>query len=224
AGRDSIIAISPRTSQIESEIPIHIPGPEGLHGVLPMGIAYEPRMGWLLVAEAGLNAIAIVDARSGKVLGHVPAGWFPTQVVVDRGMVYAANAKGRGSAPNPQGNPGGQGSISMFPLPAAETLAASTKLVMEAAGFMARPGDPPPVPNAIRHVVLIVKEGRSFDEVMGDVTQTANGTVMSAPPLARFGRDGYAGGQRERLSLHHLDVTPNHHAIARQWTFSDNFY
>jgi len=95
---------------------------------------------------------------------------------------------------------------------------------MQAGGFLARPAPPKPLPAAIRHVVLIVKSGRSFDDILGDVPRAANGPVMAAPQLARFGRDGYADGERQRLSLHHLDVTPNHHALAARWTFSDNFY
>src|SRR5690349_15167907 len=108
----------------------------------------------------------------------------------------------------------------MFLLPAPAALPAQSRFVLEAAGFVPRPAAPPPLPQNIRHVVLIVKEGRSFDEVLGDLPESPAG----APPLARFGRDGYVDGQRQRLSLHHLNVTPNHHAIAQRWTFSDNFY
>ena len=42
--------------------------------------------------------------------------------------------------------------------------------------------------------------------------------------LARFGTRGYVDGRGKRLSLQDVNVTPNHHAIARQWAFSDNFY
>ena len=47
---------------------------------------------------------------------------------------------------------------------------------------------------------------------------------MGMPELARFGSRGYVDGERKRLSIKDVDVTPNHHAIARQWAFSDNFY
>ena len=52
----------------------------------------------------------------------------------------------------------------------------------------------------------------------------SNGPAMGAPLLARFGSRGYVDGHRQRLSLRDVEVTPNHHAIAEQWTFSDNFY
>jgi hypothetical protein len=73
-------------------------------------------------------------------------------------------------------------------------------------------------------VVLIVKAGRAFDEVLGDVRRAANGPVAGAPALARFGKYGSVNGRRERLSLHDVNLKPNHHAIAERWAFSDNFY
>jgi hypothetical protein len=80
------------------------------------------------------------------------------------------------------------------------------------------------LPSGIRHVVMIVKGNAAFDEVLGDVARVSNGPVLGAPQLARYGHDGEANGQGERLSLHHIQITPNQHAIAGQWAFSDNFY
>ena len=224
ADHDSITLITSRTNQVETRIALRIPGLVGLRGIRPMGMAFDESRGWLLVAEPGINALGIIDVRTSEVLGHIPVGWFPTQVAVSHGMVYVANRKGPGAGPNTRGSPGPWGSVSMFALPDPAGLEAATRFVLAAAGFSARPGTPPPLPKAIRHVVLIVKDGRSFDEIFGGVTRASSGTVMGAPPLARFGRDGYVDGQKQRLSLHHLNVTPNHQAIAARWTFSDNFY
>lgn len=224
SANDSIAVIDPRTNQVAAQVPIRIPGLDTLRGVLPIGMAFDSDTGWLLVAEAGINAVGVIDTRARNVLGHLGAGWFPTKVLVDRGTVYVANLKGQGTGPDPGGNHGAPGTLSSFPLPKASELPGLTRFVMESAGFTPRPGEAHPLPRGIRHVVLIVKESRSFDEVLGDITKVSNGPVMSAPPLARFGRDGYADGRRQRLSLHHIDVTPNHHAIAARWTFSDNFY
>jgi len=47
---------------------------------------------------------------------------------------------------------------------------------------------------------------------------------MGMPEIARFGSRGYVDGLRKRLSIKDIDVTPNHHAMARQWAISDNFY
>jgi hypothetical protein len=116
-----------------------------------------------------------------------------------------------------------QGSLSIYPLPAAGDLPGNTAFVMEANGFLARPA-PPPLPEGIRHVILIVKENRTYDEVMGDEIESPAGRPMGAPLLARFGSRGYVDGRKQRLSLKDVEVTPNHHAIAEKWSFSDNFY
>ena len=47
---------------------------------------------------------------------------------------------------------------------------------------------------------------------------------MGSPEIARFGTRGYVDGKGKRFSFKDVNVTPNHHAIARQWAFSDNFY
>ena len=223
AARDTITAIDARSNQIESEIQIRMPGFDSLRGVLPAGLAVDEQSGWLLVAEAGINAVGVIGTRTLDVLGHLPAGAMPARVLVDRNTVYVANLHGLGAAVNTRfSGPGG--SLSVYPLPAAGSLPASTSFVLQAGGFVTHPGAAEPLPGAIRHVVMIVKNGRSFDEVLGDVTEASNGPVMGAPALARFGRDGYVDGLGKRLSLHHLDVTPNHHAVAARWAFSDNFY
>jgi YVTN family beta-propeller protein len=230
AGNDSITVIDAATNTVSAEIPIRIPGLETLRGVLPIGMAFHEKTGWLLVAEAGINAVAVIDPRERRVVGHLPAGWFPTRVGLDGDTVFVANAKGNGSGPNAFTGSAGmflanrrQGSLSVFPLPPAEELPKHTAFVMEANGFVARP-QPPPLPAGIRHVVLIVKENRTYDEVLGDEVEASNGPAMGAPLVARFGARGYVDGHKLRLSLRDLDVTPNHHAIAEQWTFSDNFY
>lgn len=235
AHNDSITVIDANTNAALAEIPIRIPGLEHLRGVLPLGLAYHEPTGWLMVAEAGINAIGVIDTKKSQLIGHLPAGWFPTRVVIDRDTVYVANAKGIGTGPNadrrgsfPEGGTFmgvlRRGSISAFPLPDAAELPGHTAAVLQANGFKPRITDPPPLPSAIRYVVLIVKENRTFDEVFGDIVGVSNGPVASAPVLARFGRYGYADGGGVRLSLQRVSVTPNHHAMAVRWSFSDNFY
>jgi YVTN family beta-propeller protein len=225
ASNDSITVIDAATNRVEAEIPLRIPGLEALRGALPIGMAYHEPSGLLLVAEAGINAVGVVDPRQRRVLGHIPVGWFPTRVVIDRDTVFVANARGRGSGPNaPRGGVPRQGSVSVFPMPKPEELAAQTAFVMEANGFRPRTQEPAPLPAGVRHVVLIVKENRTYDEVFGDIPSASNGPAMGDPGLARFGTRGYVDGRRQRLSIKDANVAPNHHAIARQWTFSDNFY
>ena len=230
AANDSISVIDPRTNRVEAEIAIRIPGLENLRGVLPASMAFHEASGWLLVAEAGINAIGVIDTRQRRVIGHVPVGWFPARVAMDGDTVIVANGRGRGAGPNGVAafsDLGRMGTISMFPLPQPAGLDGMTAQVMEANGFRPVPGSvrrPPPLPEAIRHVVLIVKENRTYDEVLGDIPSAANSPAMADPQLARFGTRGYVDGRGKRFSLQDVNVTPNHHAIARQWAFSDNFY
>jgi YVTN family beta-propeller protein len=232
---DSITVIDAKTNRVTGQIEIRIPGLEKFRGVLPIGMAYHESSGWLLVAEAGLNAVGVIDTRQSKVLGHLPAAWFPSRVLVDDDRVYVTNVNGQGTGPNYER--GGfqsmetflgtfrRGSIESFVLPDAAALTAQTQVAMDDNGFNARQEPAAALAASVKYVVLIVKENRTFDEVFGDIPRVANGgSVMGAPGLARFGRVGYAAGNRNRLSLQRIDVTPNHHALALRWCFSDNFY
>jgi len=238
AHNDSITVIDAKTNSITGQINIRIPGLENLRGVLPVGMAYHPSDGWLLVAEAGINAIGVIDTRENKLLGHLPAAWFPSCVRIDRDNVYVANVNGQGTGPNvwesafetgPANGPimgtFRRGSIGYFPLPSASEIAAATETVMENNGLKPRNESAGVLPAAIKYVVMIVKENRTYDEVFGDIQRLSNGApVMGAPAIARFGHLGHASGKGHRLSVQRVNVTPNHHALALGWTFSDNFY
>jgi DNA-binding beta-propeller fold protein YncE len=234
AGDDSIVEIDATTRAVSNRITISIPGLEQLRGVIPLGMAYDEPSGWLLVAEAGINAVAVIDTRQHRVLGHIPTAWYPTRVAIDDGEVLVANARGHGvgpDAPTAVSMRGSllpsqlyQGTLSVFPLPAADALAALTATVLRSNGFepMRRPAPTPPP--GVRHVVLIVKESRSYDEILGGLTSASNGHAMGDANLARFGIAGIVDGGHQRFSMKDVHVTPNHQAIARQWAFSDNFY
>ena len=73
----------------------------------------------------------------------------------------------------------------------------------------------PPLPR-LKHCFLVIRENRTYDEVLGDVAG-ANGDAA----LARYGMDGWA---EEDGSATHLKVTPNLHALAKRFAMSDNFY
>lgn len=237
AHNDTITVIDAQSLKVAGEVAIRIPGLESLRGVLPIGMTYYQPAHWLLVAEAGINAVGVIDARSLRVLGHLPAGWFPTRVAVAGDNVHVSNAKGYGTGPNadPQG-PHNQsfqgerrrGSVIVFPIPGADEFPKLTARVMALAGFVPRKTAPRALPKAIRHVVIIVKENRTFDEVFGDIETASNGAVRGAPSLARFGRNGWVQSDRaelkQRLALRKVNVAPNHQALAARFAFSDNFY
>jgi YVTN family beta-propeller protein len=203
---DSIAAIDAATLKVVKEIPLRIAGLERLRGVLPVGMAYHAGRKQILVAEAGINAVGVVDAASLQVLGHVPAGWFPTRVALAGDTVYVTNAKGHGIGPNASQTaplPNSfqlerrKGSLSRYEMPG--DLAGLTAQTMRNNGFVAVTG-PAALPAELTHVVIIVKENRTYDEVFGDLTGN--------PALARYG----------------VAVTPNEHALAERFAMGTNFY
>ena len=232
AAEDSIDVIDVKTNRKIDEIALRIPGLETLRGVIPAGLAYYEKNGWLLAAEAGVNAVAVIDTASRQVLGHVPTGWYPARVAVNQDTVVVTSAKGHGQGPSGTGASRGVitsnqrfiGTVAMFPVPAAADLAAPTAFVMQANGFVKRPEAHTGLPGGVKHVVLIVKEGRSYDEILGDVASATNGAALGSPDMAHLGMSGFVDGRHVRMSLRDAKITPNHHAIARQWAFSDNFY
>jgi sugar lactone lactonase YvrE len=234
----TVIAASDRSAipSVVAEIALRIPGAEALRGIMPAGMAFDPVNKWLLVTEAGINAVGVIDTERNELIGHIPAGWLPARVLVEGDRVFVGNVRGRGTGPNlrrPLLDYGEvpflhQSTVSTFIMPAKSELAKLTATVYEANGFVPQ-ADTPALPAAIKHVVLIVKENRTFDEVFGDVTQAAAGTnrnlrVLGFPQLARLGMHGLADGKRTQFSIKDAQVTPNHHAIAKLWAMGDNFY
>jgi YVTN family beta-propeller protein len=206
---DSVSVIDADKLAVTADIELRIPGLERFRGVLPIGLAYHAERRQLLVAEAGINAVAVIDAASLRVVGHIPAGWFPTRVALDGDSVFVTNAKGHGIGPNATLEAPyrhsfqlerRRGSLSFYSLPQSADLDRLTSRVMANNGFTPAAEGPASIPKEITHVVIIVKENRTFDEVLGD--------IAGAPKLARFGRA----------------VTPNHHALASRWAMSDNFF
>jgi DNA-binding beta-propeller fold protein YncE len=213
ANQDTISVLDARSGKREPDIPLRMPGFESFRGVLPIGLTATPA--WLLVAEAGINAIGVVDRQTRQVIGHIPTGWFPAQVKLHGDTIFVANAKGHGTGPNadrenaqPHSFQGElrRGTISRFPIPQASDLPRFTAQVMANNGFAREAASP--LPPQIENVVIIVKENRTYDEVFGDLSAGANGPRNGLPAIARWGEK----------------VTPNHHALARRFSSSDNFY
>jgi YVTN family beta-propeller protein len=194
-----------------------------LRGVMPSGLA--ERDGRLYVAESGIDAVGVLDAASMKVIEHIPAGWNPSAVVLspDGNTLYVVNTKGKGAGPNggKEHDPsqptyvgalekGSISAIRLAGLPAADVLT-QTVIAANTAAIANHPTLP-----RIKHCFLVIRENRTYDEVLGDVAG-ANGD----PSLARFGLDGWA---EELKSATHLKVTPNLHALAARFAMSDNYF
>ncbi len=229
---DSISVISATDHHILGDIPLRVPWLQQLRGFLPAGMAYDPTFKWLLVAEAGVNAVGVIDTTRNVVIAHLPVGLYPTRVGIADGRVFVVNARGRGSGSNARRpledfenrSTFYRGSVTTFPMPAASDLQKLTALTFSANGFFTENSIPSSYPSAIRHVVLIVKENRAYDEVLGDIPGASNSKAVGNASLARYGLAGFADGHRVRFSIKDAAVTPNQHAIAKQFAFSDNFY
>ncbi len=218
-----------------------------LRGQIPFGLALSKDEKRLYVAEAGINAVAVIDAEKLNVLGHIPTAWFPSQLAVshDGKTLFVANAKGFGSGPNGGANfkrgPEGtavaalqKGVVSVVKIPADNSLIAETDQVIRNNGFALAQPQPANsvVPSEygkpseqIKYVVFITKENRTYDQVFGDIAQDATGRKLHAEPmLATLGEKSNVFDKANKIALRDVNVSPNHHALARQFAFSDNFY
>jgi YVTN family beta-propeller protein len=183
-------------------------------GTTPTSCAVAGRR--VYVTLAGMNAVAVFDKETRRQVGLVPAGWYPTKAVVEGSDLLILNAKGvRPRKPNPRGphpveGRGGpdyvltllKGSLSILPtadISAARASSWTQQVLAGAPDFDARRGFKLP----ISHVFYIVKENRSYDQVLGDL-----GHGDGDPSLTLFGRD----------------ITPNHHALSEAFVTLDDFY
>lgn len=212
ANSDSISVVDTRELRLIGSINVR-PFQKAPLGSSPNAVAVSSDGRTLYVANGANNAVAVVDVsrKQPEVRGFIPTGWYPTAVAVspDSRRLYIASGYGFGSiAPTRQGARGRSyrdrvGIVSLMNTPSGRQLAAFTRQVMR----NNHAAQPVPAsgrqPSSIRHVFYVIKENRTYDQVFGDLPQ-ANGD----PTLVQFGRD----------------VTPNHHALAGEYTILDNFY
>jgi YVTN family beta-propeller protein len=194
-------------------------------------VGYEPDAvtltgdGHLLVTLGAANAIAVYRYTSPRdpvsYVGLLPTDYFPAEVTTVGGAVLVSSTRGidaRRSTSNAHGTHDTTASLTWFPLPSDQVIRSSTAQVFANNGWTrgsvqfardhgrARPV-PVPLrigdPSTIKHVFLIVKENRTYDQQFGDIP-SGNGD----PALTQFG----------------VNVTPNQHALALQFGLYDNFY
>jgi hypothetical protein len=211
---------------------IHIAStPASPLGSTPTALALSADKRLLYTVASGNSAIVVADVslERPQLLGAIPTGWYPTAVAATPGggLLYLSG-KGLGSQPIPKGpDPTRRGAESQYVasmqtgtlglLPAlneeqlqhltARVIANSPyddRLLREAGVPSGNPipnraGDPSP----IQHVIYVIKENRSYDQIFGDLKGSAG-----QPDLAVFGET----------------VTPNHHKLAREFALLDNFY
>ena len=218
--------------------------PDAPSGSTSNGVALSDDEKTLYVANADNNCLTVFDVEKpgqSESEGFIPVGWYPTNVKVIRDKIYVSNGKGFSSQANPYGpNParsrenviyqggdstkpidvqyiGGlfKGTMSVIPTPDEKTLALWSKAVYENIPYtkdketnaQGEAGNPIPMklgdPSPIKYVFYIIKENRTYDQVLGDMPE-GNGDTS----LVLFGEK----------------ITPNQHALAREFVLLDNFY
>jgi len=189
-------------------------------GMTPSALALSADGKRLFVACSDANAVAVADVSGAHsfVEGFIPAGWYPTAVRgLASGTLVVVNGKGVRSYPNPNGpSPKRKntettqfvariqtGTASWIEPFTGEQLSAWSRAVLDNTPYrdskLMEESTLPP----IQHVIYIVKENRTYDQVLGDMKQ-GNGD----PSLVLFGEN----------------VTPNLHKLAREFVLLDNFY
>jgi YVTN family beta-propeller protein len=225
---DKITVLDTKTRNVVATLNDASPAGTG-EGSTPNALALSVDGTRLFVAEADNNAVAVFDLAastagsssatgSDALIGRIPSGWYPSAIGVDGNEVLVVNGKGRGTAPNPgQTQPDqphvphspdytlGQINGTLTIVPAANAsitdLAAFSKRVASANGWnsASTAAKYPP----FEHVIYVIKENRTYDQVLGDLSQ-ADGD----PSLVFFPRA----------------VSPNHHALAERFGIFDRFF
>lgn len=218
AGSDTISIITTADDKVRNTILVRPDNARGLSGATPTGLALAPDEKTLFVTLGDMNCVGVVELPRGKLRGYIPVGWYPTAVSVsaDGGKLFVAEGKGV-NPQNPNGKPAGpggkwgqyiqniiEGTVSVVRLPDKESLSeltvqAMSNNVLKSDSTKANVKMPP----GIRHVIYIIKENRTYDQVLGDLPQ-GNGD----PSQCLFGKE----------------VTPNQHALAERFVLLDNFY
>ncbi len=215
AGSDSISIIDPDKDAVKNTILVRPTELRGLPGAGPQGMALSPDESKLYVALSDMNAIGVVDLWQGRLTGYIPTGWLPTAVVAKGDFLYVACAKGV-QVQNPNGaDVKGrgtyiqniiEGTVSRIRVPSRPELIAETRRVVE--NNRLRPNidqvEHPDLKNpGIQHVIYVIKENRTYDNVLGDVAK---------------------GNGDPKLCLFPKEVSPNQHALAERFVLLDNFH
>lgn len=198
-------------------------------GLAPTAVALSPDAATLFVTLGGANAVAVYGLPGGQLRGLIPTGWYPTtlDVSADGRTIAVGSLFGVGSGIGTISHLTGRyvhsyrGSVNVIAVPTEAELVAYTTSVAQnnrltlrtdiadpslaprrnvpARAVPERPGEP----SLIDHVVYIIRENRTYDQVFGDLNKGAGDSS-----LVQYGRD----------------VTPNAHALAERYVLLDHFF
>lgn len=218
--------------------------PDSPNGSTTNGLALSEDEKTLYVANADNNCLAVYDVSKrvqSKSKGFIPTGWYPTNVKVVGKKIFVSNGKGFSSKANPYGpSPFGNsknvlhhaddpnrpktvqyiaglfmGTMSVIDEPTEQQLGVYAQVVYRNTPYnkvkellvQGEEGNPIPRktgdPSPIKYVFYVIKENRTYDQVLGDMKE---------------------GNGDPRLTLFGEQITPNQHALAREFVLLDNFY
>ncbi|HEY1958459.1 MAG TPA: hypothetical protein VGH28_22735 [Polyangiaceae bacterium] len=232
ANTDDVAIVDREHMTIESRIPVGGPRgtlAASLRGASPNALALSPDEKTLYVTLGGANAIAVVSLASRELVGLIPTGFYPNDVAVARDgkMLWCAYGKSH-AGPNPKGpwfddarvhkKPFGglggnefslqlnHGGLHAIPLPSSDVLALLTARALRNERLDQPPALPPifaALRGKVRHVIYLIAENRTFDQILGDQPG-----LDGDPTLVHWGHA----------------ITPNQHALAARFTGFDRFF
>jgi len=230
ANRDRIALVATADGKLERYLDARLPG-QTYGGNYPIALAQSSDGKWVYVADSTSDAIAVFDMREtrgvpananqDRAAYFIPTEWYPTALALQGNDLFVATGKGAGTGPNASmdGKPSSagkpqhpyiaaliRGSIARVNLN--DTERDRESLTAEVVRSNRMEGRTNQVTfqrggNPIRHVIYIIKENRTYDQIFGDIKEA----------------DGDAS-----LVMYGEDITPNQHKLARQFGVLDNFY
>ena len=217
ANTDEIAAVNTATGAPSLFYSTRLPG-QKIFGSIPVALALAPGASRLFVANAANDTVAVVDLKSSTPLGHIPTEWYPTALAVLGNDLFIVSGKSQGTGPNNADINNFDkrkfpyimwllhGSVAKLKIPA--TLKDLPTLTKQALDSNLMNGRSDTIAfksgrNPIKHVLYIIRENRTYDQIFGDMPVGDND-----PKLVMYGKD----------------VTPNGHALAAQFGLLDNFY
>lgn len=229
---DHVAVIDTKGERVMSRLLDPPPAGPG-EGATPDGLALSADGARLFVAEADANAVAVFDLSAAtsnvstatgddRLLGRVPTGWYPTSLLARGGDLLIASGKGLRTGPNPGGRQPIQpaaaraeadreytlaqlvGGFMRVPLDqtTGPAIGALTRRVATADGWTDSAGSVRRYP-PFQHVIYVIKENRTYDQVFGDLKQADGDSALEFFPRP---------------------VSPNHHALAERFGIFDRFF
>jgi DNA-binding beta-propeller fold protein YncE len=226
------VALDGLRPRVAAMLDTRLPGQE-LFGAIPDAVAVSPDGKRLYAANAGTNAVAVFDVEHkgaagrssipARPLGFIPTEWYPTALTVAGQRLYVATGKGDGTGPNKDAQrvvdsvePSHRahayigtllyGSLAAIERGEAEKSLGTLTRAVEKSNLMAAMQQHIRFGNGghpIKHVIYIIKENRTYDQIFGDL--------------------GVGDGDSS-LTMYGKEVTPNQHKLALQFGVLDNFY